>query len=249
MKEEPRAATDGNRNEAAPKAHPPAIAIRAHPRPSVAESFPGEEASVRGIGRVGTFLFESVRQLARMKLSPRLPLMLATLFTLAAGSAAQDPVKQLLGEAQAAYQRGDLTAAKAKFESVNQLDPRNQTALMYLRQIRAREAAGGGNTSQSLSTIVLPSVQFRDAELSAVLEVIRQQVIKLTGGKQPLNFVVQLPPEQAKAPINLSLINVPLTEVLKYIGSLAGVTFTFEKYAIMVRPAAAPAEPGAAAPR
>jgi hypothetical protein len=54
-----------------------------------------------------------------------------------------------------------------------------------------------------------------------------------------VNFVLQLPEEQVKKQtVTLSLANVPFTEVLRYLGTLSGTTFTFEKYAITVRPAA-----------
>jgi hypothetical protein len=177
-----------------------------------------------------------------MKALPNLALTLAALLTITAGAIAADPVNDLLTEAKAAYQRGELDAAKAKLQAVKTLDPKNQAAAAFLKQIQAKEAAQGGGSDRALTTVIVPSVQFREAELSAVLEALRQQVGKLTGGKQAVNFVVQLPEDQAKTPITLSLSNVPFTEVLKYIGTLANVTFTYDKYAIMVRPA------GAAAP-
>lgn len=176
---------------------------------------------------------ERVRQIARMKALPNLALLIAALLTISASAA--DPVTDLLTEARAAYQRGEIDAAKAKLQSVKTLDPKNQAASALLRQIQAKEAAQGAD--RGVSGLMIPSVQFREADLGAVLEALRQQVTKLTGGKQAVNFVVQLPEEQAKTPITLSLSNVPFGEVLKYIGTLANATFTFDKYAILVRPA------------
>jgi hypothetical protein len=181
-----------------------------------------------------------------MKVLPRSILTLAALAALATGALAQDPVQQLLREAQAAYQHGDLTAAKAKFESVRTLDPKNTTAIGYLRQIAVKEAEGGGNPERSLSRLIVPSVQLREAEFSAVLDALKKQVATLSGGKQAANFVVQLPEAQTKIPITLSLTNVPFTEVLRYLGALANATFTFDKYAILVRPAGGKTEQPAA---
>jgi hypothetical protein len=50
--------------------------------------------------------------------------------------------------------------------------------------------------------------------------------------------------------VTLSVTNIPLTEVLKYIGSLANVQFEYEKYAVRVKPAGAavPAPSAPAAP-
>jgi hypothetical protein len=173
-----------------------------------------------------------------MKLLPPLALALATSLVFSLHAGAVTPVSELLSEAQTAYLRGDLPTAKAKFQSVYQLDPKNPTAVAYLRQIQAKEASSTGGTEKTFSNLILPSVQFKEAQLSAVLEALRQQVNKLTEGKQIANFVVQVPEPQASTPITLSLSSVPFTEVLKYVGNLAGVSFTYDKYAITVRPSA-----------
>jgi len=172
-----------------------------------------------------------------MNFSPKLALRLGSIFLFAAAALAVDPATQLITEARAAYQRGEVEAAKAKLQSANSIDPKNPAALALLKQIQAREAAQGGNAERNLSRLILPSVQFHDAEMGAVLDALRQQVEKVSDGKQAVNFVVQLPEGQAKTAISLSLSNVPFTEVLKYVGSLANVTFIYDKYAIMVRPA------------
>src|SRR6266853_3087237 len=210
----------------------------------------GTSGNLRGPARFAApssfaaFLFRASAQIERMKFLPKFALALVASLSLTAAAVAQDAATQLLTEAQAAYLRGDLDSAKAKFESVVRLDPKNRTAIGYLQQIRAKQTTGSGGTERALAAVVLPSVQFKDAELSAVLDALRQQLAKASGGKQAVNFVVQLPAEQAKTPITLSLSSVPFTEVLKYIGALANVTFTYDKYAIMVRPAtAAQAEP------
>ena len=58
---------------------------------------------------------------------------------------------------------------------------------------------------------------------------------KATNGQQSVNFVLSIPDEQAKTQtITLNLANVPFTEVLKYVGELAGLKFEYEKYAIKV---------------
>ncbi len=172
-----------------------------------------------------------------MKALPNLSRLLAACLAVSASALAADPVTDLLKEANTALQRGEFEAARAKANSVNSLDPKNAKAAELLRTIQAREAAQGGGTEKTVAGLVVPSVQFREAELSAVLEALRQQVGKLSDGKKTVNFVSQLSEAQAKTPITLSLTNVPFTEVLKYIGTLANITFTFDKYAIMVRPA------------
>lgn len=161
---------------------------------------------------------------------------------------AADAITELLSEAQQAYLRGDVESAKAKFESVNKLDPKNQTAIGYLRNIKAKEAqtAGAGSQEKQLAKLVLPKVEFKDAALKAALDYLKQSVAKQSEGKQAVNFVIQLPEEQANAPVTLSLTNIPFTEVLKYLGTLAHVSFSYDRYAIMVRPAGSAAQAKAA---
>ena len=179
-----------------------------------------------------------VGHIVHMKILPTflVPALLAT-FALTAGA---ESVQQLLSEAQTAYLRGDMETAKRNFELVNKLDPRNMTAIAYLRTMKAREVQAGAGAVQEkqFSAIILPKIEFREATLGSALDFLKQQVNKQTGGKQIVNFVVQLPDEQVKAQtVTLSLANVPFTEVLRYIGTLTNTTFTFEKYAIAVRPA------------
>ena len=172
-----------------------------------------------------------------MKLLPPLSLALAASVLLSSVAFAVTPLTQLLTEAQTAYQRGETATAKAKFESVLSMDPKNPVAIGFLRQIKVKEAASNANPEVAFSRLILPSVQFKEAQFSAVLDSLKQQSAKLSDGKQVANFVVQVPEPQASTPITLSLTNVPFTEVLKYIGSLASVSFTYDKYAISVRPA------------
>ncbi len=160
---------------------------------------------------------------------------------------AESPAQQLLTQAQTEYRKGDMASAKRDFETVQQLEPHNQTAINFLRQIAAM---GGKNGLASLPErqvdgLVIPKVEYKEATLDSVLEALKKSVAKLTDNKVALNFVAQIPDEQLRTQtVTLSLTNVPFTDVLKYVGSVANVRFTFDKYAILVKPLA----PGTAAP-
>lgn len=178
-----------------------------------------------------------------MKTLPRFYLVL-TLIALSAGSGFAESTQQLLNDAQTAYIRGDIETAKRGFELVARLEPRNPTAIGYLRMIKAKEAqsANGGAQEKQLAAVIIPKVEFRQASLGSTLDYLKQQVTKQTDGKVAPNFVLQIPEETVKAEnVTLSLTNIPFTEVLRYLGTLTNTTFSFEKYAITVRPAAAKA--------
>lgn len=177
-----------------------------------------------------------------MRFLPQIALASALALLGAMSASAAEDTKQLLSEAQQAYLRGDLATAKAGFEMVYRIDPRNQVAIGYLRRIKVDEAKGGGKGSdqeKALRAVILPKVEFREATLGSALEFFRQTVAKATEGKQAVSFVPQIPEEQLKTQlVTLSLTNVPVTEALRYLGSVANVTFTYEKYAIVMRPRA-----------
>lgn len=157
-----------------------------------------------------------------------------------AGGAWAEDVQKLLTEAQTAYMRGDVEMARANFEMVTKLDPRNQTAIAFLRRIQVEQAQGGaGSVEKKFAAVIIPAIEFKDATLREALEFLRKKVNEMPGDKPMVNFVVQLPEDQATASrITLNLSGVPFTEALKYVGGLANVNFTYDKFAILVKPVA-----------
>lgn len=182
-------------------------------------------------------------------------LLAAALLCLVANASGQ-AVNDILSEAQRAYVRGDTANAKEKFDLVRRLEPNNRTAIMYLRRIAAEEGitnagkAPGNATQAALTQVILPRVDLREASLVDVLDFLRQKGNQIAEGRVAINFVTQLDDTQKMAKITLSLQNVPFTEALRYVGELGNVQFSYEKYAITVRPkgmapAAANSAPGA----
>lgn len=159
-------------------------------------------------------------------------------------------VADLLSEAQRAYIRGDMTEAKKKFELVLKVEPENRTATAYVRRIAAEEAKAGPNRANSmqasLEKLILPKVNFQEASLPEVLEFLRQKASQVGEGKVAVSFVMKLDETAKNAKVTLNLQDVPFSEVLRYIGELANVEFSYEPYAIVVKPkGAAPNAPGA----
>jgi hypothetical protein len=165
--------------------------------------------------------------------------LLASLALTAAASAAED-VTKLLSDAQTAYLRNEVETAKSLFEMVNKLDPKNQVAIAYLRRIQAEQAQRGVGTMQEkkFAALIIPKVEFREATLGAALDAIKKKADEASGGKLPVNFVLQLPEDVVKTQqVTLNLTNVPFTEVLRYLGGLANISFAYDRYAIVVKPA------------
>jgi hypothetical protein len=161
------------------------------------------------------------------------------------GISAENP--DLYTSAQRDYLAGRLDAAKAKFEQMLAADPNDTRAQKYLKMIEAApRKPGASSLEKKLSGVVLPRVEFKDATFSSCIEFIRQEVEKQTDGEFRPNFVLNIPNEKAEHAITLSLRNIPAREVLRYLGDLASLRFSFQEHAIVVTPvpagASTPAE-------
>ena len=173
-----------------------------------------------------------------MKILP-LPLLGGlALLALSVASVAES-AQELLTQAQVAYQKGEVETAKKLFKAVLQQDPRNPTALSFLKMIAGAEKnkPAGSSIQKQLEKLIVPKVEFKEATLGSVLDFLKQTAAKVSEGKTAVNFVVQLPEDQMKTKtVTLSLTNVPMSEVLRYLGGLADIDFAYEKYAILVKP-------------
>ena len=148
-------------------------------------------------------------------------------------------LQRLLTEGQAALMKNDLATAKADFTWVLQIDSHNKTAIGYLRRIAVQEGQQnkGAALEKQLDGLTIPKLEFKEATLGSALDYMKKAADKISNGKVAVSFVMEVPPEQVNSqPVTLSLTNIPFTEALRYIGGVAGLNFTYEKYAIVVRP-------------
>lgn len=71
--------------------------------------------------------------------------------------------------------------------------------------------------------IIIPRMELRDAKLEEALDFLRVKSKELDPDKQGVNIILANPTPARDARITLSLINVPLTEALRYVTELAGL--------------------------
>ena len=173
-------------------------------------------------------------------------LLVLTLLLLAAARASAQTASQLYTEAARTYEAGDANAAKQKLRLALEVDKNFRPAAALLAKITAEERQAGappvGVSVQTLQRVVVP-VDFQNTTLQTAVEILRQRISEKSAGKVEPNFVLRLPPELANKKVSLRLNNVPASEVMRYLGSLAGVEFKVEAYAITVTPAGASAAP------
>jgi hypothetical protein len=145
--------------------------------------------------------------------------------------------EEMQSEAVRAFQAGDYATAKYLFESLLAIDPKNPAARNYLRAIALREGSGAG-LEAALKNINIPALDFRDVTVREAVAFVSQKVLELSGGKQSLNVVWMVSPAQTDSTrITLKLQNVPASEVLRYIGDAANLRFSYDAYAVKIRPA------------
>jgi hypothetical protein len=165
----------------------------------------------------------------------KLLLILSTMLTV---TLAAQEIPALLSEAQRDYLRGDIAAAKEKFTLVQKADPNNRIAVSYLRRIAAEAGKGGVDEAQllrkAMESTVIDKIEFRDATVSEALEFLVKKIAASSGGKVKVNIVQQLTETEKSARVTLVLNNVPASEALKYVSSLASLKVTYEKAAIVV---------------
>ncbi|HSI13942.1 MAG TPA: hypothetical protein VK961_17985 [Chthoniobacter sp.] len=178
----------------------------------------------------------------------------------AAGPAPAAPspeIQQLLQEGQAAYQKGDYEAAKSAFEMVYSMDSRNITAINFIKLLKSNKGAGNLKSlpiERQVASIIIPQIQFRDATLGSAVDYLKKSADRQSGGKVAVNFVVQLPQEQINTQtVTLALSQVPFTEAVRYLASVANLDVEYQKFAIVLKPkngesASSATVPGAGAP-
>ena len=174
----------------------------------------------------------------------RCPFLLFLLLTVGgtfatARSAHAQTASQVYTQAVETFNRGDVEGAKQKLQRALEVDPNFRPASALLARITAAQrpgVPGPGISAKTLDHTVVP-VEFNNTTLTSALEIIRQKAAETSGGKLQINFAVNLPPELANKKVTLKMDHVPLSEVLRYVGEMAGVSFEKEQYAILVTPA------------
>ena len=90
--------------------------------------------------------------------------------------------------------------------------------------------------------IILPKVEFREATVTEVMDFLRLKAREFDTEKQGVSMILR-PGPGTDARMSLSLTNVPLTEVLRYVTGLAGLELKAEPDALVIQPPSGGAGP------
>ena len=170
-------------------------------------------------------------------------LILAFCFAFTAAEAQQKKPRTLTdvySDGVKLYEAQRYPEAMKYFQYVKTKNPRDPRNMRYLNLTEL--AIKEGRTAKvdleaTLKSITIPEVDFQGASLGDVLAYIAQRAEELSDGKQSANFIYKGTAEQrANTEITLKLRNAPVTEVIRYVGSLSQTTFKFEEHAIVGTP-------------
>ena len=97
-------------------------------------------------------------------------------------------------------------------------------------------AIGGAkeNTLVRLRTLILPVVDLQTASLEEVVEFLRIRTRDLDPTKRGVDFVLKVAPETAAKPVSLSMVNVPVEEVLRYATEMTGTVYRADEFAVSI---------------
>lgn len=174
-----------------------------------------------------------------MKTRPVL-LSLALLATpaFAADSAALPSADIFYKKGLEAVQAGELEFARSSFHQALKLDPNHANARYQLAELNrnAPRIAAKGREAK-FGAVLLPQVQFANADLTDALTALGQMVEKESKGTVTANVIVDDPQGKLTGKkVTLQLKNIPAKAALQYLLGQVGAKARFDEHAVVVQP-------------
>ncbi|MCX6900375.1 MAG: STN domain-containing protein [Verrucomicrobia bacterium] len=126
--------------------------------------------------------------------------------------------------------------AEAAAMDLLQRSPNDEHAIGYLRLIQSARLA----LEVPLQKMIVPKIEFREATLSDVLAFLHKMSGDLSADKKPVSFVFHAPPGTAIPTVTLSLHQVPMLDVLRYVTATTGLAYKIEPHAVIIYKQQAP---------
>lgn len=145
-------------------------------------------------------------------------------------------LQQVFNTAKADYEAGRYEKAAVGFRKVLKHQPSYVYARKYLTQteIKMKKGKVAVSLEGKLAKLKMPSVEFDNASLGTVMAYLTQKSSEISAGKVIANFIYKGNNEDKESKmVTLKLGNVPMTEVIRYVGQLTGTKFKYEEYAVV----------------
>jgi uncharacterized protein HemY len=134
---------------------------------------------------------------------------------------------------------GDYDGADQAVRQLRAQLPTEPKLIHLERQIQlARETATQTRPEkqleQRLARMILPKVNFRNAQPETIVDWLRQASAKLSADKLPVNMVWMVPPDATLPGVTLNLQDIPLLDVLRYTAQAARLKVRVEPHAVVI---------------
>lgn len=90
------------------------------------------------------------------------------------------------------------------------------------------------NMLVKIRSFIIPVLNLQGASLEEVVEFLRIRSRELDPQKRGVDFVLRVSPDLAARPVTLSMVNVPIEEVLRYATEMTGTVYRADEYAITI---------------
>ncbi len=138
------------------------------------------------------------------------------------------------------YEAGRYSEALKYFTYVNSKNPRDPRNMRYLKMTQLAISEGRKakrDLEGELKSVTIPEVNFVQASLGEVMAYLSKRVQEISNAQRSANFIYKGTNEQRENTlITLQLRNAPVTDVIKYVGSLSDTKFDYDEHAIVGTP-------------
>jgi general secretion pathway protein D len=114
--------------------------------------------------------------------------------------------------------------------------PPTDLATLFGTQYGGMGVLGGAkeNLLTKIRTMIIPLVDLQGASLEEVVEFLRVRSRELDPLKRGVSFVLKVSPDLASKPVSLTMVSVPIEEVLRYVTEMTGTVYRADEYAITI---------------
>lgn len=150
-----------------------------------------------------------------------------------------DQLGDLLQQATRLARVGLYDEAETRCRQILEQKPDQPTVKQLLLEIQEKRSpitrrSPGAELTRTLGNLIIPELIVREANPADVIERLRDESRKLTGGKGEINFVWQVPPGRALSKVTLNLKNVPMLDVIRYVTTLARLDYRVDSRAVVI---------------
>jgi hypothetical protein len=163
-----------------------------------------------------------------------------------------DELGEMFLQAVMLHKYGRYDEAETLARRIQSARPDNRDVKQLLSEIaRARQRSDEkrlGPLERKLSELIVPEVNFREANPKDVIEFLSEETKKLNADKKPINFVWLVPEDAKLRLVSLKLQKIPLLDVLHYVTELSGLRYRVDPHAVVIYKEAPPAAAAPATP-